>query len=107
MLQPCLQLLRPHDLQVQLAKILSRWDATPEERLAFLDWAMDVAAEAELMATESPARAAQALRSERDFAHGRIAEQLLRFSTIDLQLVSKRTFFEYLSGELEPRRQAA
>ncbi len=107
MFQTRLKLLHSRDLDAQLTKILARWDGTPEEHLAFIDWAVEVAMEAELAATEDLGRAVRALRSERDFTHGRIAEQLLRTSTIDLKLVSKRTFFEWLSGELEPRRQAA
>lgn len=107
MFQPRLQLRRTHEIDVQLGQLLTRWDATREEQLEFTIWALEVAQGAELMALEDPSRAAQSLRVERDLAHGRIAEHLLATSTIDLQLVSKRMFFEWLSGELQPQRLAA
>ena len=107
MSQQKFQLLLAHDLDLELANILSRWDGTPDEHLAFIDWAMEIASAAERTALQDPELAAEQLRAERDFAHRMLAEQACRAGIIDLELVSRRMFFDWLRLELQPRRLAA
>ena len=107
MSHPKFQILRSQDLDLELANLLGRWDGTPEQHLSFITWAMETAKAAERSALEDAELTAENLRSERDFAHRLIAEQACRAAVIDLELVSRRMFFDWLRVELQPRRLAA
>ena len=104
---PKFQLLRTQDLDLELQNLLARWDGTPEQHVSFITWAREVAEAAEHSALEDAERAAEQLRRERDLAHRLIAEQACRAAVIDLELVSRRMFFDWLRVELQPRRLAA
>ena len=62
---------------------------------------------ADFSATESREVAAQLLRTERDGIHRLLAEKLHATSSVDLCLVSKRMFLDWLSAELVRVRAAA
>ena len=107
MSHPKFQILRRQDLDLELANLLGRWDGTPEQHHSFITWAMAIAQAAERSALEDAELTAENLRIERDFAHRLIAEQACRAAVIDLELVSRRMFFDWLRVELQPRRLAA
>lgn len=107
MAHPKFQILRSQDLDLELENLLGRWDGTPEQHLSFVAWAMEIAQSAEHSALEDAELAAETLRIERDFTHRLIAEQACRAAVIDLELVSRRMFFDWLRVELQPRRLAA
>ena len=101
------QILSRTELDVELSLLFRRWDATPQERAEFVGWAWVVAAAADMSATEDRASASTLLRHERDLTHQLLAERLHTRSTIDLYLVSKRMFLDWLSAELLHERAAA
>jgi hypothetical protein len=101
------QILSRTELDAELANLFRRWDASPEQRAEFVSWAWVVAAAADLAATDSPSDAATLLRTERDKTHAMLAERLHQTSSVDLFLVSKRMFLDWLAGELASARAAA
>ncbi len=107
MLDEDFQILSRTELDVELSHLFRRWDATAQERAEFVGWAWVVAAAADMSAIESRATASAMLRQERDLAHRLLAENLHSNSTIDLYLVSKRMFLDWLAGELLHERAAA
>ncbi len=102
-----LQILSRTEVDAQFATLFRRWDATPQQRSDFKGWAMVVASAADFYAMERPDRAAVLVRHERDLAHSLIAEKLHATSTIDLFLVSKRMFLDWLADQLGRERVAA
>lgn len=102
------KMFRRVDLDRQLSSIFRHWDPEPLERAEFVGWAWVVAAASDFSATESPQAAVDQLRSERDLVHQEIVNKCIASATVDLALVSKRMFLEWLGGQLgEPARQAA
>lgn len=101
------QILNRTALDAQLATLFRRWDASPEERANFVNWAWVVAAAADLSASEHRNAASGVVRSERDKIHKLLSEKLQHSSSIDLQLVSKRMFLDWLSDQLDEERVAA
>lgn len=101
------QILSRTQLDAELANLFRRWDATPEERGEFVSWAWVVAAAADFAASEDRGMASKLICTERDLAHRLLAERLHETSTVDLFLVSKRMFLDWLAGELLRGRAAA
>lgn len=101
------QILNRMELDAELSTLFRRWDASPQERAEFVGWAWVVAAAADFSAAESRATAAELLRAERDVTHRLLAERLHATSSVDLHLVSKRMFLDWLSAELVRERAAA
>jgi hypothetical protein len=101
------QMLSRTELDAELSNLFRRWDATPEQRAEFVGWAWVVAAAADLAASESTPDAATLLRTERDKTHALIAQRLHETASVDLFLVSKRMFLDWLAGELVRERAAA
>lgn len=101
------RILSRHQLDAQLATLFRRWDAAPQERAEFVGWAWIVAAAADVASAENPAMAASLLRAERDLTHQLLAERLHTTSSVDLHLVSKRMFLDWLASHLLPARAAA
>lgn len=101
------RILSRHQLDAQLATLFRRWDAPPQERAEFVGWAWIVAASADVSAAQSPATAAALLRAERDLTHRLLAERLHTTSSVDLHLVSKRMFLDWLADQLPLERAAA
>jgi hypothetical protein len=95
------------ELDAQLATILRHWDATPLERAVFVSWAWVVAAASDLSAAESPLVTAIQLQRERDTLHQELTEVLLTTSVVDLELVSKRMFLDWLQERMGDARAAA
>lgn len=85
-----------HELQL----IFRLWDATEEEAVAFRAWAHALAAACD------GEDCAQELKQEQRALHARLAEDAIRQANLDLELVSRRFFMEWLSGEVSPRRAA-
>ena len=101
------QILSRIDLDAELSTLFHRWDATPQERAEFVSWAWVVAAVADVSALEHRDAAAALLRKERDAIHQQLAERLHSTSSVDLELVSKRMFLDWLSSQLLQERVAA
>lgn len=85
-----------HELQL----IFRLWDATEEEAAAFRAWAQALAAACD------GEDCAQELKQEKRAVHARLAENAIRQANLDLELVSRRFFLEWLSSEVSPRRAA-
>lgn len=94
------QFLRRVDLDRQLSSIFRHWDPPPMERAEFVGWAWVVAAASDFSASESPRAAVDQLRSERDLVNQEIVNKCVSTASVDLALVSKRMFLEWLSGQL-------
>ena len=107
MIEQGFQILSRTELDAELSTLFRRWDASPQERAEFVGWAWVVAAAADFSATENRATAAALLRAERDLTHQLLAERLHATSSVDLSLVSKRMFLDWLSAELGRERAAA
>ena len=107
MLEQFFQILNRTQVDAELANLFRRWEASPQDRADFVGWAWVVAAAADLAACENPPNASALLRIERDVIHRLLAERLHSTSSIDLQLVSKRMFLDWLAGELVRERAAA
>ncbi|MDP1827259.1 MAG: hypothetical protein Q8L48_28555 [Archangium sp.] len=101
------QILKRTELDAELSNLFRRWDAAPQERAEFVGWAWVVAASADFSAMENRAIASELLRSERDLIHAKLTEKLHSTSSIDLHLVSRRMFLDWLAGELLRERVAA
>lgn len=101
------RLLSRNELDAQLAQLFQRWNAEPLQRAEFVGWAWIVAAAADVTAVENPGALAGLLTAERELTHQLLAERLTSSSTIDLHLVSKRMFLDWLSARLLPERKAA
>lgn len=101
------QILNRTELDAELSNLFRRWDASPQERAEFVGWAWVVAAAADFSAMENRSIASELLRSERDLAHAMLAEKLHHTCSVDLHLVSKRMFLDWLAGELLRERAAA
>ncbi len=85
-----------HELQL----IFRLWDATEEETAAFRAWAHALAAACE------GEDCAQELEQEHRALHARLAENAIARANLDLELVSRRFFMEWLSSALNPRLAA-
>lgn len=85
-----------HELQL----IFRLWDGSEEEMAAFRSWAHALAAacDGEDCALE--------LQQEQRALHAKLAESAIRQANLDLELVSRRFFMEWLSSEVSPRRAA-
>lgn len=94
------QRLDSRQLEQRLSQITSRWDASDEQLDTFRGWAYLVAAASDACAAEEPFAASELLAGEYAQLHEQIVEGLLMTSVIDLDLVSRRAFVEYLIGEL-------
>ncbi len=101
------QILNRIALDAELATLFRRWDATPNQRAEFVNWAWVVAAAADSSAMKHPRAAAAVLRNERESIHRLLAETLHSSSTVNLHLVSKRMFLDWLTGQLLDERVAA
>lgn len=101
------RILNRNQLDAELSNLFRRWEPMAQERADFVGWAWVVAAAADVSACESPSHAAELLRVERDLAHRQLAEKLHMTSSIDLHLVSKRMFLDWLAGELVRERAVA
>ena len=99
--------LSRNDLDIELATLFRRWDASPQERAEFVGWAWIVAAAADFSASENRESASTLLRAERDVIHQQLAVKLHNTSSIDLELVSKRMFLDWLAFQLLHERVAA
>lgn len=100
-------ILRRNELDAQLADLFRRWNAEPLQRAEFVGWAWLVAAAADVTAVENAPGLAALLGAERELTHQQLAERLTSSTTIDLHLVSKRMFLDWLSARLLPGRRAA
>ena len=85
-----------HELQL----IFRLWDASEEESVAFRAWAHALAAACD------GEDCAQELKQEQRALHAKLAENAIRQANIDLELVSRRFFMEWLCREVSPRRAA-
>ena len=94
-------------LDHQLAMIFRHWDAQPLQRAEFVGWAWVVAAASDFTASEDAQAAARQVRAERDELHRQLAEKLQRTATVDLELVARRMFLDWLCSELQTARAAA
>ena len=102
------QFLRRVDLDRQLSSIFRHWDPPPMERAEFVGWAWVVAAASDLSATENVRAAVDQLRGERDLVNQEIVNRCVASARVDVALVSKRMFLEWLRGQLvEAARLAA
>jgi hypothetical protein len=101
------QILNRTELDAELSTLFRRWDPSPEQRADFVGWAWVVAAAADFCASENRATAAALLRIERDLTHRLLSERLHTTSSVDLNLVSKRMFLDWVSAELVRERAAA
>lgn len=102
------QFIRRTDLDQQLSTIFRHWDASPLERAEFVGWAWVVAAASDFSArTEDPFRAMEQVRKERDEVHRALAHKLHETALVDLALVSRRMFLDWLCSEIGTARAAA
>lgn len=101
------QMLSRNELDVQLATLFRRWDASPQQRAEFVSWAWVVASAADITAQESPVAASELLRQNCEQVHTQLAEKLHSCASVDLELVSKRMFLDWLASELVVERIAA
>ncbi|MFO0594459.1 MAG: hypothetical protein U0228_04125 [Myxococcaceae bacterium] len=107
-LQQGFQFLSRTELDQQLSAIFRHWDASPELRAEFVGWAWVVAAASDFTAvTEGQLSAADQVREERDQVHRQIAEKLHLTARVDLELVSRRMFLDWLCSEMRVLRAAA
>lgn len=96
------------ELDQQLSSIFRHWDASPDKRAEFVGWAWVVAAASDFTATtEGPLSAADQVRDERDQVHRQIAEKLHHTARVDLELVSRRMFLDWLCSEIRVARAVA
>lgn len=100
------QILSRTGLDAQLATLFRRWDASPEERAEFVSWAWVVAASADSNARLDREVASKELHAVRESVHQLLADGLHTRSSVDLKLVSKYMFLDWLSEELQPARAA-
>lgn len=102
------QFIRRTDLDRQLSTIFRHWDATPLQRAEFVGWAWVVAAASDFVArTEDAGRAMDQVKIERDEVLRVLSEKLVQTAIVDLQLVSKRMFLDWLCSEIATARAAA
>jgi hypothetical protein len=101
------RLLSRNELDAQLALLFRRWDAQSLERAEFVGWAWLIAAAADGTAVKNPGALSGLLTAEREITHRQLAERLTSSTTIDLRLVSKRMFLDWLAERLQPSRRAA
>ncbi len=94
------QRLNTKQLEQRLMQILGRWDASDEQVENFRGWAYIVAAASDACAAEEPWACSELLAGEYEQLHQQIVEGLITTSVIDLDLVSRRAFVEFLIGEL-------
>lgn len=93
-------LLRRTDLDKQLSSLFRYWDAEPMERAEFVGWAWVVAAASDFSAHESPSAAIDQLRAERDTIHQQIVGKVVESASVDLSLVTRRMYIEWLMKEI-------
>jgi hypothetical protein len=101
------KILQRTRLDLELSTLFRTWNPNPEQRAEFVRWAWLVAEGADVSASRNRDLAAELLRKQRAETHALIAERLHHTSTVDLELVSKRTFLVWLESELLGGRAAA
>ncbi|MFT3710363.1 MAG: hypothetical protein QM817_22295 [Archangium sp.] len=102
------QFIRRNDLDQQLSTIFRHWNASPLERAEFVGWAWVVATASDFVArTEDAVRAMEQVRIERDELHTKLTEKLHQTATVDLAMVSRRMFLDWLCSEIASARVAA
>lgn len=107
MLEQDFYILQRTRLDLELSNVFRTWDAPPAARAEFVRWAWQVAEAADLAAAQDREIAAALMRKERDITHAQLAARLHATSTIDLALVSRRMFLDWLAGTLLKERVAA
>jgi hypothetical protein len=88
-------------IEQTLDGILRRWEATPEAHETFRGWAWVVASVAETYASENLQACEELLEAEKQAIHRIIAERLHFIHSVSEELVSKRTFLEFLEHSLQ------
>lgn len=101
------RLLSRNELDAELSRLFRRWDATPLQRAEFVGWAWIVAAAADVTAAERHDALQGLLSAERDQADQQLAVHLTNSTSVDLHLVSKRMFLDWLGAQLVKSRRAA
>ena len=101
------RLLSRNELDAELSRLFRRWDASPLQRAEFVGWAWIVAAAADATATEKPDALRGLLSAEREQADQQLALHLTHSTSVDLYLVSKRMFLDWLGTQLVKERRAA
>lgn len=102
------QFIRRTDLDQQLSSIFRHWDASPLQRAEFVGWAWVVAAASDFVArTEDAWRAIEQVKRERDEVLRELTEKLHQTAVVDLELVSRRMFLDWLCSEIAAARAAA
>ena len=102
------QILNRNELDVELAAIFRHWDAEPLQRAEFVGWAWVVASASDFSASENRGAASALLRDERDALHRTVTTQLINTAHVNLELVSRRMFLDWLQERLgEPKSVAA
>ena len=100
--------VQPEQLPTTYDQHFRHWDASPLERAEFVGWAWVVAAASDFSArTEDPFRAMEQVRKERDEVHRALAHKLHETALVDLALVSRRMFLDWLCSEIGTARAAA
>lgn len=102
------EFIRRTDLDQQLSTIFRHWDASPLQRAEFVGWAWVVAAASDFVArTEDAGRAMDQVKIEREEVLKVITETLMQTAIVDLQLVARRMFLDWLCSEIATARAAA
>lgn len=101
------RILSRTELDAELANLFRRWDAEPLQRAEFVGWAWIIAASADATAAREPASLSGLLHGERERIHQQLADHLTNSTSVDLHLISKRMFLDWLSAELLNERRAA
>lgn len=107
MLEQDFHILQRTRLDVQLSNLFRNWDASATARAEFVRWAWQVAEAADVAAAEDRDLAAALMRKERDITHAQLAARLHATSTVDLVLVNKRMFLDWLADAVLSERAAA
>jgi hypothetical protein len=101
------RLLSRNELDAELSRLFRRWDASPLQRAEFVGWAWIVAAAADVTASEQAEALRGLLGAERELADRQLADHLTHSTSVDLYLVSKRMFLDWLGAQLAGERRAA
>jgi hypothetical protein len=101
------RILSRRELDAELANLFRRWDAAPLERAEFVGWAWIVAAAADVTATENPPALLSLLNAERELADQQLADHLVNSTSVDLHLISRRMYLDWLAEQLIGERRVA
>lgn len=99
-------LLQAKFVEQALSGIVSRWDGDAQELEHFRGWAYVIAAVSDTCAADSADDCAMLLDVERQALMSEIAEGLVATSLVNLELVSKKAWLDYLSDALAPQQLA-